>query len=98
MSEARDNGEIANLATSLKRHLERRQRAGIRLLPKGAPPAARPLVNQQENISGGVVVDSSAGVAAGSGARTPQPLREANGGCQPCQLFSGRNPLFFCVG
>ena len=98
MSEVRDNGEIANLASSLKRHLERRQRAGIRLLPKGAPPPARPRVNQQETISGGVVVDSSAGLAASSEARTLEALREAIGDCQRCKLCSGRTHLVFGVG
>jgi hypothetical protein len=98
MSETRDNDEIANLATSLRRHLERRQRAGIRLLPKGAPPPARPLVNHQENFSGGAVVDSSTGVAAGSEARTLEALREAIGDCQRCKLCSGRTHLVFGVG
>ena len=98
MSEARDNGEIANLATSLKRHLERRQRAGIRLLPKGTPAPAKPVVIRQDNILGGAVVDSIAGEAAGTEAKTLEALREAIGDCQRCKLCSGRTHLVFGVG
>ena len=41
MSEVSDADELAALATTLKRHLERRRRAGIRFSPKADPPQAK---------------------------------------------------------
>jgi uracil-DNA glycosylase family 4 len=98
MSQQSDAEELDTLVTSLRRHLERRQRAGIRSLPKGDAPKANSRMATHENLlsgtEGGLFSDSSAVYQANS----LEELRAAIGDCQRCKLCSGRTHLVFGVG
>ncbi|MGH7817136.1 MAG: uracil-DNA glycosylase [Candidatus Binatia bacterium] len=98
MFESNDAGEIAALAASLKRHLERRQRAGIRFLAKGDPPQVKPVITKEESLLAGTVDDMFADNGASLKANTLEELRAAIGDCQRCKLCSGRTHLVFGVG
>jgi uracil-DNA glycosylase family 4 len=98
VSEADDAYELAALTTTLKRHLQRRQRAGIRFLPKRDPAEAKPVSVIEENLLGGTVDDMFADTAASMQANTLEALRAAIGDCQRCKLCSGRTNIVFGVG
>ncbi|MBM2804683.1 MAG: Uracil-DNA glycosylase [Deltaproteobacteria bacterium] len=98
MSEADDACELAALTTTLKRHLERRQRAGIRFLAKGEPAEAKPVSVIVEDLPGGTVEDRFADTKASLQANTLEELRAAIGDCQRCKLCSGRTNIVFGVG
>lgn len=98
MAENTDAEEFAALATSLQRHLKRRQRAGIRILPKTAALEVRPVAAKEENLMGGTAgdlfVDNTTALQAGS----LEELRAEIGDCQRCKLCSGRTNIVFGVG
>lgn len=98
MYEANDADELTALTNSLKRHLQRRQRAGIRILPKRDPAGAKPVSVIEENLLGGTVDDMFADTAASMQANTLEALRAAIGDCQRCKLCSGRTNIVFGVG
>jgi uracil-DNA glycosylase family 4 len=98
MSDTNDAAELNSIATSLKRHLERRQRAGIRFLPKGDPPRVKGMMAKEENLLSGTVDDMFADTAASMQANTLEELRDAIGDCQRCKLCSGRTHIVFGVG
>ena len=99
MSEPSDSEELAALTTTLKRHLERRQRAGLHYLPKALP------VQPQAMISGEIpkaMSDADLKRVAELQVKLPaeslEDLRQAIGDCQRCKLCSGRTNLVFGVG
>ncbi len=99
MSEANDAEEFTALTTALKRHLERRQRAGIRHLPKGEPVRETIMTSKMEaSVTGGTVDDLFADNGATMEAKSLEELRAALGDCQRCKLCSGRTNIVFGVG
>jgi DNA polymerase len=98
VSEADDAYELAALTTTLKRHLERRQRAGIRFLPKSDPAEAKPVSIKEDSLLSGTVDDRFADTTASLQANTLEELRAAIGDCQRCKLCSGRTNIVFGVG
>ena len=98
MADNNDAAELNLIATSLKRHLERRQRAGIRFLAKGGPAEVKPVSVSNENLLSGTVDDMFADTAASMQANTLEDLRAAIGDCQRCKLCSGRTHIVFGVG
>jgi len=90
--------EFAAVVTSLKRHLERRQRAGVRYLPKGNPVPTQPATAKEESLLVGTVVDMFTDYAESMQAKTLDELRAAIGDCQRCKLCSGRTHVVFGVG
>jgi uracil-DNA glycosylase family 4 len=90
--------ELTTLVNSLRRHLERQDRVGIRFLATGeAPPRASrkdPEVNLLSGTEGDLFSDSSEIYKA----KTLEELRAAIGDCQLCKLCSGRTHLVFGVG
>lgn len=98
MSEQSDSEEFATLVTSLRRHLQRRQRAGINVLSAGNPSEVKPANPQEVNILGGTVDDLFADNAEALNARSLEELRAAIGDCRRCKLCSGRTNLVFGVG
>jgi len=98
MSESNDVEEFAALTISLKRHLERRQRAGIRFMPKDNPTQMKPVIVKEESLLGGTVDDLFADTAEAMQAQTLDQLRAAIGDCQRCKLCSGRTHIVFGVG
>lgn len=99
MSETNDAAELNSIATSLKRHLERRQRAGIRFLPKREPLRETFVTSKKaESAMAGAVDDLFADNSQALQAQTLEELRAAIGDCQRCKLCSGRTNLVFGVG
>ena len=98
MSEQSDSEEFATLVTSLRRHLQRRQRAGINVLSAGNPSEVKPAISQEVNILGGTVDDLFADNAEALNAGSLEELRAAIGDCRRCKLCSGRTNLVFGVG
>jgi DNA polymerase len=93
-----DAEEFAALTASLRSHLKRRQRAGIRVLPKTAAFEVRPVAAKVENLLGGTAgdlfVDNAVALKVGS----LEELRAEIGDCQRCKLCSGRTNIVFGVG
>lgn len=90
--------EFATLVVSLRRHLQRRQRAGIRILPRSNPGETKSIVAKELTLLGGTVDDLFADNAEALKAASLQELRAAIGDCRRCKLCSGRTHLVFGVG
>jgi uracil-DNA glycosylase family 4 len=90
--------EFATLVTSLRRHLQRRQRAGIRILPGSNSAEAKLPAPKEVNLLGGTVDDLFAENAQALKANSLEELRAAIGDCRRCKLCSGRTNLVFGVG
>jgi len=91
--------EIAALITSLRRHLQRRERAGIRILPNEQPDKMiQPMVagGRQRLVSADA--DPFAEPVATLSARNLDELRAEIGDCRRCRLCAGRSHIVFGVG
>ena len=99
MADEQAEGEIFELAESLKRHLDRRKRAGIRVVPDGQP---RRVIEQK--IAGNSPLSSSAeeGLFADQSplqkVKSLEELRAEIGDCRRCKLCTGRTHIVFGVG
>jgi uracil-DNA glycosylase len=98
VADSSESAEIDLLIVSLRRHLQRRQHAGIRLLPWDNNSAADPKVREDDRMLGDREVELFAEPAPGSGVASLEELRAAIGDCQRCKLCSGRTNLVFGVG
>jgi len=96
--EVSDGDEFAALVTTLRRHLQRRERAGIRILAKGKLPAVKPPPAEPSNLLSGMPNDFFADNSAPLQAKSLEELRAAIGDCRRCKLCSGRTHLVFGVG
>lgn len=98
MAENTDLEEIAALTASLRGHLGRRQRAGIRVLPKTAAREAKPVAVEKSNLlsgtAAGLFADHSGALEVGS----LEELRAEIGDCRRCKLCAGRTNIVFGVG
>jgi uracil-DNA glycosylase family 4 len=95
-----ENGgeEFATLVMSVRRHLQRRQRAGIRILPGNSRAEVKRDALQEINLLGGTMDSLFAENAAALKANNLEELRAAIGDCRRCKLCSGRTNLVFGVG
>ena len=98
MSQPSDAEELVTLVTSLRRHLQRRERVGIRFLTKGDLPKETTAVASDANLLSGAEGDLFSDSSATYQAKTLEQLRAAIGDCQRCKLWSGRTHLVFGVG
>jgi uracil-DNA glycosylase family 4 len=99
MSGLSDGEELAALTTTLKRHLERRQRAGLRYLPKAsAQPRTAESPKEVLNVMAETELDILAGTHVAVQAENLEDLRAGIGDCQRCKLCSGRTQIVFGVG
>ena len=89
---------LALLATSLRRHLERRQSAGIRLVSRGDVQEKTSPKTSIANPMSGTEVDLFTDSTAVHRAENLEELRAAIGDCRRCKLWSGRTHLVFGVG
>jgi len=99
MSEPDNDEELAAITTTLKRHLERRQRAGLRYLPRTSPAQQKPVTFGEIANPAGVAdleIDTESHVSLP--AETLEDLRATIGDCQRCKLCAGRTNLVFGVG
>ena len=97
MSITSDRDELATLVTSLRCHLQRQERVGIRFLSMGEDLQEHSVVATEHLLSGtegDLFSDSSATYTA----KTLEELRGAIGDCRRCKLWSGRTHLVFGVG
>lgn len=98
MAEENDTEAFRTLVASLRRHLERQERAGVRLIAKGglsrASLAAEGGASLMEGADGDLFSDASPAHQANS----LDELREAIGDCRRCKLWPGRTHLVFGVG
>lgn len=90
-----ETGELAAMSVSLRRHLARRERAGIRSvgreLPKKATGSAGDSLSASEN-------DLFSELNPLSKAASLDELRSVIGDCRLCKLCAGRTNLVFGVG
>lgn len=96
--EESDNEEFATLVTSLRRYLERRQRAGIQVLPISASAEMKSAGAGEVDLLSGIVDNLFAENATALGANNLAELRDAIGDCRRCKLCAGRTHLVFGVG
>jgi DNA polymerase len=98
VEEVSDSDELAALTTTLRRHLQRRERAGIRTLAKGKPLAVKPPPGEESSLLSGMPNDFFADNSKPLQAKSLEELRAAIGDCERCKLCSGRTHLVFGVG
>lgn len=98
MFELSDSEELATVAASLRRHLERRQRAGIRFVPRASHPPKTSVVVSNENLLSGTEGDLFSDSSTAYQAQSLEELRAAIGDCRRCKLWPGRTHLVFGVG
>lgn len=98
MDVKRDLDELGAMVASLRRHLQRRERAGIHTLPVhrgagGKAPEGSP-AGWLRGVEGGLFSDDAGVYRAGS----LEELRAAIGDCRRCKLWPGRTHLVFGIG
>ena len=98
MTEDNTAEQIVLLVTSLRRHLQRRERAGIRRLPRAQVQNRISPTGAVTNPMSGTEVDLFTDSTAVHRAENLEELRAAIGDCRRCKLWSGRTHLVFGVG
>jgi uracil-DNA glycosylase family 4 len=98
MSQENDSEELATVAASLRRHLQWRQRAGIRVIARGVMSRASSVTARDENLLSGTESDLFADSSTAYQAGSLEELRAAIGDCQRCKLCAGRTHIVFGVG
>jgi DNA polymerase len=93
-----DSDELTALVTSLRRHLQRQERVGIRFLSKDEASGTSAIVATDEHFLSGTEGDLFSNSAETYKAKTLEELRGAIGDCRRCKLWSGRTHLVFGVG
>jgi uracil-DNA glycosylase len=98
MSQPSDGAEFAELLISLRRHLQWRQRVGVRFVPRGEGTEPELKMASNDNLlsdtDGDLFSDSSGAFQA----KSLEELRAAIGDCRRCKLWPGRTHLVFGVG
>jgi uracil-DNA glycosylase family 4 len=97
MTQSDERDELSHLVVSLRRHLQRRQSAGIRVLPASHSSQVLSAVKENDLFSGtdGDLFSDSADIFR---ATSLNELRTAIGDCRRCKLWPGRTHLVFGVG
>ena len=90
--------ELRKIVSTLRRHLQRKASAGIRVLPKGRPVEVSSKEAPSSHWMGGLEGNLFSDHAAAYEAKSLAELRAAIGDCHRCKLWSGRTHLVFGVG
>jgi DNA polymerase len=90
--------EIAVLAESLKRHLQRRQQAGIHILANERPDRVIKQDRAGESQHSASAQADLYTKAPSFSAKNLDGLRSEIGDCRRCKLCSGRNNIVFGIG
>src|SRR5919106_1510311 len=98
MSPASDGAAFVELVTSLRRHLQWRQRVGVRFVPLGESPESGLKMLSNDNLLSGTDGDLFSDSSAVFQAKSLEELRAAIGDCRRCKLWPGRTHLVFGVG
>ena len=96
MADELAEGEIAALAHALRSHLERRQRAGVRLLSNvQKDEIIKPAIGPDRKIS---TITNGELFAEPLTAQSLDELRTVIGDCRRCKLCAGRTNIVYGVG
>jgi uracil-DNA glycosylase len=98
MSQDSDSQELTTVVASLRGHLQRRQRAGIRVIPQGAMIETNSATARDENLFSGTEGELFSNASSVLQSRSLAELRAAIGDCQRCKLCAGRTHIVFGVG
>lgn len=93
-----ERGELKKMVASLRRHLQWREQAGLRFLPRSRATARRSEEVASRDLFGGVEGNLFSDYAAAYRASSLEELRTAIGDCRRCKLWPGRTHLVFGVG
>jgi uracil-DNA glycosylase family 4 len=94
-----DAQEMAAVADSLRRYLERRARAGVHFVAReSAAERNGRMSSEDRNLLSGVESDLFAQPSPAYQALNLEELRAAIGDCQRCKLCAGRTHIVFGVG
>ena len=98
MTQEKLGEELVELAISLRRYLERRQRVGIRFVPKTYRQKASAEVVSGKNLLSGTEGELFSDTSAADQSQSLEELRAGIGDCRRCKLWSGRTHVVFGVG
>jgi len=98
MSQENDSEELATVVASLRRHLQWRQRAGIRVIARGNMNGASSVTTRDENLLSGTEGELFSDASPAFQSQNLAELRAAIGDCQRCKLCAGRTHIVFGVG
>lgn len=90
--------ELKKMVVSLRRHLQWRERAGLRFLPRSPATKKRSEEVASGDLLGGIEGDLFSDYRAAYQANSLEELRAAIGDCRRCKLWPGRTNLVFGVG
>lgn len=93
----REGDELATLVVSLRRHLQRQQRMGLRFVARPEVATMRPAATDIKEL----VTDSAEPLSThfnGGELSTLEKLRDDIGDCRRCKLHSGRTHVVFGIG
>jgi len=90
--------ELREVVASLRRHLQIRQRAGIKSLPRAEPRAKESREASRESLFGGMEGELFSDYTAAYQAKSLEELGAAIGDCRRCKLWPFRTHLVFGVG
>jgi uracil-DNA glycosylase family 4 len=92
-----DSDELAHLMVSLRRHLQRQERMGIRFLPQADLAKTAPITTAGERPQAG---NGEPGLAVANAldVKSLEELRDDIGDCRRCKLHSARTHVVFGVG
>ena len=98
MSQTSDSAELLLLASSLRRHLQRRGQAGMPRIARHSRSEGNRSAQKPVDSSGGTDGDLFSPSGPSLRAETLEELRAEIGDCRRCKLCSGRTNLVFGVG
>jgi uracil-DNA glycosylase len=93
-----DGDELASLVISLRRHLQRQRRMGIRFLAQPEVAAMTPATIRSEKPVADKAQQRVSGNPDASNVNSLEELRDDIGDCRRCKLHSGRTHLVFGIG
>ena len=93
-----DGDELATLVVSLRWHLQRQLRMGVRLLARPEVGATTPAVIGSKNPAADNAQQQLSGQADAGNVTSLEELRDDIGDCRRCKLHSGRTHIVFGVG
>src|SRR5215471_18673300 len=98
MSQTSDSAELLLLASSLRRHLQRRGQAGMPRIARHSRSEGNRSAQKPVDSSGSTDGDLFSPSGPSLRAETLEELRAEIGDCRRCKLCSGRTNLVFGVG
>jgi uracil-DNA glycosylase len=93
-----DGDELATVVVSLRRHLQRQLRMGVRFLARPEVGATTPAVTGSKNPAADNAQQQLSGQADAGNVTSLEELRDDIGDCRRCKLHSGRTHIVFGVG